>query len=66
MKNYLNAGEIARLEEISKATVTRYIRQGVFEDVRMVAKEWRVPIASYEKWRESTKMENHREEGADG
>ncbi len=29
MKHYLNAGEIARLEGIGKATVTRYIKDGV-------------------------------------
>jgi hypothetical protein len=60
MKKYLNAGEIARLEGISKATVTRYIRGGLFGDVRKVAKEWRVPIIAYEKWRESTRLKNHR------
>ena len=62
MKNYLNAGEIARLEQISKATVTRYIRAGLFGNVRKVAEEWRVPIMAYEKWRESTRLENHRQE----
>ena len=66
MKDYLNAGEIARLEGIGKATVTRYIKDGVFGDVRKVAVEWRVPISSYEKWRESTKLENHTAEAPDG
>lgn len=58
----MNAGEIARLERISKATVTRYIRAGFFGNVRKVAEEWRVPIVAYEKWRESTRLENHRKE----
>ena len=66
MKNYLNAGEIARLEGIGKATVTRYIRDGVFGEVRKVAREWRVPIASYEKWRESTKLKTPLKEALDG
>lgn len=64
MKKYLNAGEIARLEGIGKATVTRYIRAGLFGNVRKVAKEWRVPIVAYEKWRRTTKLENCRKEGA--
>ena len=66
MKDYLNAGEIARLEGIGKATVTRYIKEGVFENVRKVACEWRVPIPSYEKWRESTKLNNHQKEAPHG
>jgi hypothetical protein len=66
MKSYLNAGEIARLENIGKATVTRYIRDGVFGEVRKVAREWRVPIASYEQWRESTKLEAPRKEAPSG
>ena len=65
MKQYLNAGEIAQLEGISRATVTRYIRAGLFGDVRQVAKEWRVPIVAYERWRESTRLKNHRK-GASG
>ena len=65
MKKYLNAGEIARLEGISRATVTRYIRAGLFGDVRKVAKKWRVPIVAYEKWRESTRLKNQRK-GAPG
>lgn len=34
MKNYLTDGEIARLESIGKATVTRHIRDGEFGEVR--------------------------------
>ena len=66
VKNYLNAGEIARLEGIGKATVTRYIKGGMFGNVRKVAQEWRVPLPSYEKWRESTKLKNHRKETVSG
>ena len=66
MKDYLNAGEIARLEGIGKATVTRFIKAGVFENVRKVAGRWRVPISSYEKWRESTRLENQRKEASHG
>jgi hypothetical protein len=66
MKTYLNAGEIARLEGIGKATVTRYIKDGIFGEVRKVAREWRVPIPSYEKWRESTKLEAPRKEAPSG
>jgi len=66
LKDYLNAGKIARLEGIGKATVTRYIKEGLFGNVRKVAREWRVPIPSYEKWRESTKLENHRREASSG
>jgi len=62
MKHYLNAGEIARLEGIGKATVTRYIKDGVFDDVRKVARQWRIPIPSYERWRESTKLKNNQAE----
>ena len=66
MKMYLNAREIARLEGIGTATVTRYIRAGLFGDVRKVAKEWRVPIVAYRKWRESTRLKNHRKEVSGG
>ncbi len=66
MKDYLNAEEIAHLEGIGKATVSRYIQEGLFEHVRKVAREWRIPLASYEKWRESTRLDPQREEAPHG
>ena len=66
MKNYLNAEEIARLEGIAEGTVSRYIRGGLFDNVRKVAQEWRVPISSYETWRASTRLEYLPKESPNG
>ena len=54
MKKYLNAAQIAKLENVSHSAVTRWAHAGKFENVRKVGREFRIPIESYRKWREST------------
>ena len=66
MKDYLTVKELARIERIHRATVTRWIHREFFPNARMVAKEWRIPIAEYEAWRESTKAKNLRQKGESG
>lgn len=56
MKQYLNASQIAKLEDVSLPTIVRWIREGQFEGTRKVGNTYRIPIESYHKWRESTKI----------
>ena len=58
MKDYLTVAEVAQIERVHGATVTRWIHRSLFPNARLVAKEWRIPIAEYGKWRESTKAKN--------
>jgi excisionase family DNA binding protein len=50
MKAYLNASEVAKLFNVDRSTVTRWIRRGVLRDVVRIgdAQRWRIPIASYQ------------------
>ncbi len=49
MKPYLNAAEVARLLDIDRATVTRWIRKGMIKGVQRPegAGQWRIPLSSY-------------------
>ena len=60
MKNYLTAKELARVEKVHPATVTRWIGRNVFPNARLVGKQWRIPIAEIQQWRERTKAKNRR------
>jgi excisionase family DNA binding protein len=56
MKNFLNAADIARLENVSNMSVTRWVRKGLFPNARKVGKSFRIPLSDYHKWHESTKI----------
>ena len=56
MKRFLTATQIAKLEDVAPPTVARWVREGKFEGARKVGREYRIPIESYDKWRESTKI----------
>jgi len=48
MKPYLNAAEVARLLDIDRATVTRWIRKGMIKGVQRPegVGQWRIPLSS--------------------
>lgn len=50
MKAYLNASEVAKLLNVDRATVSRWIKKGVIKGVfRPEEKQqWRIPLSSYE------------------
>jgi excisionase family DNA binding protein len=50
MKQFLNAAEVAKLLEVDRATVIRWIRRGLIPDVQRVpqTRQWRIPLRSYE------------------
>jgi excisionase family DNA binding protein len=56
MKKFLTAPQIAKLEQVTNPTVTRWIREGLFQGARRVGREYRIPLESYQAWRESTKV----------
>jgi excisionase family DNA binding protein len=56
MKKFLTATQIAKLEDVAAPTVTRWVREGVFAGARRVGREYRIPMESYDQWRESTKI----------
>jgi hypothetical protein len=56
MKTYLTASQIAKLEDVTPNTAAKWIREGVFEGARKVGRAYRIPIDSYQKWQESTKI----------
>ena len=58
MKGYLTAKELARIERVHPATVTRWIERNLFPNARLAGKTWRIPIAEYEQWREATKAKH--------
>ena len=49
MKQYLNASELAKLIQVDRATITRWIRKGVIEAERIGSSRWRIPLSAYEK-----------------
>ena len=56
MKDYLTPAQAAKLLNKNKVTVIRWIHKGVFEDVRKVGEEFRIPLHSFNKFVESTKF----------
>lgn len=50
MKLFLNASEVAKLLNVDRATVTRWVKKGLIKGVVRPAgaRTWRIPLASYE------------------
>lgn len=50
MKTFLNASEVAKLLNVDRATVSRWLQKGLIpRAVRMQGKQqWRIPISAYE------------------
>jgi excisionase family DNA binding protein len=50
MKVFLNASEIAKLLNVDRATVSRWIKKGVLKGVFRPddKQQWRIPLSSYE------------------
>jgi excisionase family DNA binding protein len=50
MRAFLNASEVAKLLNVDRATVTRWIKKGIIK--RSVkpggTQNWRIPLAAYE------------------
>ena len=58
MKAFFNASEVAKLLNVDRATVSRWIKKGVIKGVFRPddKQQWRIPLTSYEellKYRES-------------
>jgi excisionase family DNA binding protein len=51
MKSFLSASEVAKLLSVDRATVTRWIKKGLVENVYRPAgsQRFKIPLASYEK-----------------
>jgi excisionase family DNA binding protein len=60
MKAYLNASEVAKLLNVDRATVTRWLKRGLIPNaVRVMDKQqWRIPLSSYE---ELVRQQHHHE-----
>ena len=52
MKLFLNASEVAKLLNVDRATVTRWVKKGVIKGVIRPngVRNWRIPLASYEEF----------------
>ena len=50
MKAYLNASEVAKLLNVDRATITRWVKKGVIKGVVRPenTQQWRIPMASCE------------------
>ena len=50
MKAFLNASEVAKLLNVDRATVSRWIKKGVVKGVFRPddQQQWRIPLSSYE------------------
>ena len=50
MKAFLNASEVAKLLNVDRATVSRWIKKGVLKGVFRPddQQQWRIPLSSYE------------------
>jgi excisionase family DNA binding protein len=50
MKAFFNASEVAKLLNVDRATVTRWIKKGVIKGVHRPTRtqQWRIPMSSYE------------------
>lgn len=60
MKAYLNAAEVAKLLNVDRATVSRWIKKGIIHGAFRPDSEqqWRIPFASYEELRKQQLYEN--------
>jgi excisionase family DNA binding protein len=50
MKAYLNASEVAKLLNVDRATVARWLQKGLIpRAIRVQGKQqWRIPLSAYE------------------
>jgi excisionase family DNA binding protein len=48
MKQFLNAAEVAKLIQVDRATITRWIKKGELKAKRVGSSRWRIPIRAYE------------------
>lgn len=50
MKAFLSASEVAKLINVDRATVTRWIKKGMVKGVIRPegSQQWRIPIAAYQ------------------
>jgi len=53
MKTLLNASEVAKILNVDRATITRWIKKGLIEGAISPSNghKWRIPISSVEKLR---------------
>lgn len=60
MKAYLNASEVAKLLNVDRATVSRWLQKGLIPRAVRVhgSQQWRIPISAYE---ELVKQHDHYE-----
>ncbi len=61
MKAYLNASEIAKLLNVDRATVSRWIKKGIIKGVFRPdhKQQWRIPLSSYEELVKQKNYESH-------
>ena len=50
MKRYLSVTEIATATQRERSTVIRWIKAGKLGAVRLIGKEYQVPVENFEKW----------------
>ena len=55
MKGHITVKELALIERVHPATVTRWIGRNLFPNARLGGGERCVPVAEHELWREATK-----------
>ena len=50
VKSFLNASEAARILQVDRATITRWIKKGLIKGARRLenTKKWRIPFSSCE------------------
>lgn len=50
MKAFLNASEIAKLLNVDRATVARWIKKGIIKQATKLdgTQNWRIPLGAYE------------------
>ena len=51
MKAYLNASEFAKLVDVDRATVSRWLKRGVIKGAIRPdnTRQWRIPLEAYDK-----------------
>jgi len=61
MKTFLNASEVARLINVDRATVTRWIKKGVIKRATRPSgsQNWRIPISAYQELIQPTYEDRH-------
>ena len=49
MKQHLNASELAKLLEVDRATVSRWVRRGIVRGAQRPSgtRPWRIPLSTY-------------------